>query len=649
MLATPAKSVHRVSRSVGRLCATLVLIAACVSHADGQSVWRAVDLGGERSGLSAALDINNAGHVVGWRAGGVVERAFLWTPDAGMVDLGGLDGQGRLSHAIAINDAGAVVGDSLTVGGSVHAFLWTASTGMLDLGTLGGDFSAAHDINASGHVVGTSTLPSGETRAFLWTPERGMVDLGTLGGPASRAYGINDAGDIVGDSYVSPFSMDEIHAFHWRDGGMRDLGTLGPAFGYSTASSVNNAAHVVGNSSDVAWWWSARTGIIPLGTPIGTVVEDMNDSDQAVGTTRGGRAFAFSDFGGMNDLGTLGGRYSEAHGINRTGQIVGSAETSSGERHAVLWCQPSVPIVTAASATPNVLSPASGDLVRVRVDYNASSPCGAPLDATLSVTSSEPDHGEPDTVVLDDRTVLLRAERLSVGAGRTYTIRIRAVDGGHEATTEVTVTVPLEPFSGTGPMTGVTLATSPASGQPAGTPIQLTAAGQGGSGPYAFRFWIYSSNAGWVLTQDWSSAASQTWLPTVPGDYTIAVQAKGGMAADVEVQAFTSFRIDEPLSPTGNLPVNTVTLATDVVSPQPIGSPVTLLASASGGTPPYLYRFWAQSWSEGEWRILQEWSSASTFRWTAAQPGGYNLAVEARRTSAVSTEAQSAIGFVVVP
>jgi probable HAF family extracellular repeat protein len=39
----------------------------------------------------------------------------------------------------------------------------------------------------------------------------------------------------------------------------------------------------------------------------------------------------------MTDLGTLGGDFSIAWGINESGQIVGSSSTKSGKTHAVLW------------------------------------------------------------------------------------------------------------------------------------------------------------------------------------------------------------------------------------------------------------------------------------------------------------------------
>jgi len=39
----------------------------------------------------------------------------------------------------------------------------------------------------------------------------------------------------------------------------------------------------------------------------------------------------------MYNLGTLGGLFSAAYGINDLGQIVGRAQTASGQTHAVLW------------------------------------------------------------------------------------------------------------------------------------------------------------------------------------------------------------------------------------------------------------------------------------------------------------------------
>jgi probable HAF family extracellular repeat protein len=48
-------------------------------------------------------------------------------------------------------------------------------------------------------------------------------------------------------------------------------------------------------------------------------------------------AFLWKRNAGMQDLGTLGGKFSTANGINENGQVVGAAETKSGENRAFIW------------------------------------------------------------------------------------------------------------------------------------------------------------------------------------------------------------------------------------------------------------------------------------------------------------------------
>ena len=134
---------------------------------------------GSLGGFSAAADINDAGHVVGAGVSGSRGYAFRWTAAGGIIDIGTLGGSS--TAAVAINDAGQVVGHGDTARGDRHAFIWTATGGMLNLGTLGGATSTASDINEAGQVVGRSQTASGAEHAFVWTAAGGMVDLGALG------------------------------------------------------------------------------------------------------------------------------------------------------------------------------------------------------------------------------------------------------------------------------------------------------------------------------------------------------------------------------------------------------------------------------------------------------------------------------------
>jgi probable HAF family extracellular repeat protein len=166
---------------------------------------------------------------------------------------------------------------------------------LTDLGTLRPGSARIHDINSLGQAVGASGYPHGsETHAFFWTRKTGMHDLGSLpGGDYSVASAINDSGQVVGTSNAK----DGMHAFLWTAAnGLRRL----PGFSTTdstTAYAINGAGQVAGASGTHAVVWS---GNVP------------------------------------QDLGTLGGAWSEAHGINSTGQVVGVSDTKAGP-HAFLW------------------------------------------------------------------------------------------------------------------------------------------------------------------------------------------------------------------------------------------------------------------------------------------------------------------------
>ncbi len=117
---------------------------------------------------------------------------------------------------------------------------------MTDLGTLGGTVSYGYGINDAGQVVGQSvTADDGVYHAFLFS-EGTMIDLGTLGGLMSYAYSINDAGQVVGSSYVGEIGE---HAFLYSEGTMIDLNSLlpeGSGWELWEARDINNNGQIVG-------------------------------------------------------------------------------------------------------------------------------------------------------------------------------------------------------------------------------------------------------------------------------------------------------------------------------------------------------------------------------------------------------------------
>ena len=141
-----------------------------------------------------------------------------------------------------------------------------------------------------------------------------------------------------------------------------DLGTLEtpPGFPtYSFAYDINNAGQVVGLSTApqilptprghelaahaVLWDKGVMTDLGTLGGDFSSAT-GINPAGEVVGSSlllpaprnTGEDAFLWKD-GVMTDLGTLGGRESVPWDINPSGQVVGSSQTAGGGTSVFLW------------------------------------------------------------------------------------------------------------------------------------------------------------------------------------------------------------------------------------------------------------------------------------------------------------------------
>jgi len=165
-------------------------------------------LGGQ---TTRASDINELDQVIGTsETAGGIEQAFVWSPDAGITNLGGMT-------ALAINDLGQVVGWA-----GLYSFFWDPATGFRRIGEIGVVAKPLY-INNAGEVVGYAAFERDTPpRAFLWTPSQGIVDLGFLSGDRmSCAYRVSDTGEIFG---VSTDAVGEGRGVVWsRDGELREL------------------------------------------------------------------------------------------------------------------------------------------------------------------------------------------------------------------------------------------------------------------------------------------------------------------------------------------------------------------------------------------------------------------------------------------
>jgi probable HAF family extracellular repeat protein len=211
-----------------------------------------------------------------------------------ITDLGSLGGGVTISTAI--NAAGQVTGDStLHKVGEYHTFLWTNGK-MTDLGGLaefmGVSLSAGAAINDSGQVVGTATDNRDDNVAALWTGRK----ITPLPGLDGTAVGINDAGQIVGGA-GGVFVIT---------GGTQTF--LSPPFNPEVCSAVaiNNNGQILGAC--------AQPGAFG---PIGSAVVWTNGTPRVLPT-----------LGGPLTIAGPKGAFPTA--INSNGQVVGTAETSTG-------------------------------------------------------------------------------------------------------------------------------------------------------------------------------------------------------------------------------------------------------------------------------------------------------------------------------
>lgn len=204
---------------------------------------------------SVAEAVNDHDQVVGHanvkRGHSWFSHAFLWEKGV-MTDLGAPEEAD--SNAVAINASGQVTG-TISFRQQKHsqfsAFIWSHETGMTILGTFGGVSSAAHDINDAGAVVGASMTVQGYWHPFLLRPGGNMIDLGTLGGRDASAEDINNAVQVVGWSELKRGDTKTRRAFLWEKGKMIDLSELPEvkAAGWITlreATAINDHGQIVG-------------------------------------------------------------------------------------------------------------------------------------------------------------------------------------------------------------------------------------------------------------------------------------------------------------------------------------------------------------------------------------------------------------------
>lgn len=197
--------------------------------------------------------LNNSGAACGQSIGAGHISAVLWSGGVAL-DLGHLGVP--TSAAIALNDAGVVVGNSYPAGNLyTHAFRWDPATGVMsDLGTVGGPYSAASSVDAAGNVYGVANNVAAMQYAVKW-PARGgaAVRLDSFGKLdfSSIARGCSPSGLVVGDGYDLALGL---RGFVWSSTGGFRLLPQPPGTEILRVIDVNDAGQVLIHAADLRLW-----------------------------------------------------------------------------------------------------------------------------------------------------------------------------------------------------------------------------------------------------------------------------------------------------------------------------------------------------------------------------------------------------------
>lgn len=310
-----------------------------------------------------------------------------------LVDLGP-------GKATAINNNGAVVGQTLTAG--YTGFLWQSGirTPLAGTGTGPGSinsdgFETASDINDNGRISGT-LLVGGQKRGVFWDDPGAFTEIGLLASPGtlpwSSGIGVDGAGDVAGRG---TFDAPPISTFRGllAPGGSSPVAvgdtdkppSVGPDGYITNVQSINAAGHMFGEASgidpggnaELRWmlWYSPsaagtrvnvaptqRAGVQPPTFVWGLVgSHQIADNDSIVGHRSASDLNVYIRAANGTETGPIG--TFNPLSINNDHSVVGY-EYTNNQLKAVLWEHGDMTYLE------DLLPPGSGWQLRVAQDIN---------------------------------------------------------------------------------------------------------------------------------------------------------------------------------------------------------------------------------------------------------------------------------------
>ena len=187
---------------------------------------------------------------------------------------------------------------------------------------------------------------------------------------------------------------------------------------------------------------------------------------------------------------------------------------------------------------------------------------------------------------------------------------------------------------------GTSLNASSLSPHPQGSPVTWTVDAVGGAEPreYAFSRKRASDSDWGPPVQDWGVSKTYTWTPSPSetGNWTLRAEVRSaGVLQSQRTTPAITFAVRARIA--------LFSLTANQVSPQPVGTPVTWTAVATGGTAPVQYRYERKRETEEGWAVARDWSADPTYRWTpdASDRGIWDVRATARSASPYEYETAS--------
>lgn len=300
---------------------------------------------------SEATGVSADGRVVVGTSNIGSPRAFRWTREDGMQDLGDLGG--ALSFGTAISaDGRTLVGYTSDAQGRLFGFRWRDGQ-MTSLGALTSVlWSEAYGVSANGSVISGHAWGFSNFTAVRW--DNGVIrNLGTLSGAiASRAWGVSGDGRVVvGAAFFPSQGFPEARAVRWVNTTIQQLAAI-PGYRRSWAFAASSDGSVVvgyaypddGVSPSISIRWvdgqAQNLGWLPMSGADGSIAYGVSGDGAIVVGSSDGRAYRWTQATGMQNLNTVyaslladGSRLESANAVSPDGRfIVGRGYNAATQR-----------------------------------------------------------------------------------------------------------------------------------------------------------------------------------------------------------------------------------------------------------------------------------------------------------------------------